>query len=131
MLKKIDHIGIAVDSLTEAIENYKELFNIAPSFVETVENQRVKTAGFTVGESTVELLQATDNESPIAKFISKKGTGIHHIAYRVENLEKTLSELKEKNIILIDEKPRQGANGKKIAFIHPKSTGGVLIELCE
>ncbi len=131
MLKKIDHIGIAVEDLDNAIQTYNTIFNIKPSFIETVEEQRVKTAGFTVGESTVELLQATDEESPIAKFISKKGAGIHHIAYRVENLEKTLNELKEKKIRLIDEKPRQGADGKKIAFIHPKSTGGVLIELCE
>ena len=131
MLKKIDHIGIAVEDLDNAIQTYNTIFNIKPSFIETVEEQRVKTAGFTVGESTVEFLQATDEESPIAKFISKKGAGIHHIAYRVENLEKTLNELKEKKIRLIDEKPRQGADGKKIAFIHPKSTGGVLIELCE
>jgi len=131
MLKAIDHIGIAVEDLDDVIQTYNTIFNIKPSFIETVEEQRVKTAGFTVGESTVELLQATDEESPIAKFISKKGAGIHHIAYRVENLEKTLNELKEKKIRLIDEKPRQGADGKKIAFIHPKSTGGVLIELCE
>ncbi len=131
MLKKIDHIGIAVEDLSKAIENYETLFQIKPSFIERVEEQRVETAAFKIGESNVELLQATDNYSPIAKFIDKRGSGIHHIAYRVQNLEETLKELKEKGIRLIDEKPRQGAGGKKIAFIHPKSAGGVLIELCE
>ena len=131
MLDKIDHIGIAVENLDEAVENYKMIFGVDPSFLEDVADQKVKTAGFIVGNSTIEFLQAADNDSPIAKYVNKNGSGIHHIAYRVENLEQTLSELKKKNVRLIDEVPRMGANGKKIAFIHPKSTNGVLVELCE
>jgi methylmalonyl-CoA epimerase len=131
VLDKIDHIGIAVENLDEAVENYKMIFGVDPSFLEDVADQKVKTAGFIVGNSTIEFLQAADNDSPIAKYVNKNGSGIHHIAYRVENLEQTLSELKKKNVRLIDEVPRMGANGKKIAFIHPKSTNGVLVELCE
>ena len=131
MLTKIDHIGIAVEDLNEAIETYKLIFGINPVFVEIVEEQKVKTAGFKVGDLTVEFLQAIESDSPVAKYVAKKGSGIHHIAYRVENLQQTLDELKKKNIRLIDEQPRNGAEGKKIAFIHPKSTNGILIELCE
>lgn len=131
MLNKIDHIGIAVEDLNEAIETYKIIFGIKPDFVETVIDQKVKTAIFNIGESTIEFLQATDSDSPVAKYMKKKGAGIHHIAYRVENLQQTLDDLKKKNIQLIDEQPRNGADGKKIAFIHPKSTNGILIELCE
>ena len=131
MLQKIDHIGIAVKDLKETLENYKNLFGLEPSFVETVEDQGVRTAGFSLGESTVEFLEPTAEDSPIAKFINQRGAGIHHIAYRVENLEEVLEELEKKNVKLIDKKPRMGAEGKKIAFIHPKSTGGILIELCE
>jgi methylmalonyl-CoA/ethylmalonyl-CoA epimerase len=98
---------------------------------ETVEEQRVTTAFFPVGESEVELLESTSPDGPVAKYIDKKGEGIQHVAFRVENLEEALSELKKKGIRLIDEKPRIGAGGAKIAFLHPKSTNGVLVELCE
>ena len=98
---------------------------------ETVEAQKVTTAFFPVGESEVELLESTAPDGPVAKFIEKKGTGIHHIAFRVENIEEALAELKEKGIKLIDETPRPGAGGAKIAFLHPKATNGVLVELCE
>jgi methylmalonyl-CoA/ethylmalonyl-CoA epimerase len=131
MLDKIDHIGIAVENLEEAIENYRALFGIEPDFREEVSGQKVTTAGFKVGEAVVEFLEPTAVDSPIAEFVNNNGSALHHIAYRVENLERTLSELKRKNILLIDETPRIGAGGKKIAFIHPKSTNGILIELCE
>ena len=98
---------------------------------ETVAEQKVTTAFFPVGESEVELLESTAPDGPVAKFLEKKGEGIHHVAFQVENLEAALAELKEKGIKLIDEKPRLGAGGKKIAFLHPKATNGVLVELCE
>ena len=98
---------------------------------ETVEEQKVTTAFFPVGESEVELLESTAPDGPIAKFLEKKGQGIHHVAFRVENIEEALEELKQKGIKLIDEKPRKGAGGARIAFLHPKATNGVLVELCE
>ena len=98
---------------------------------ETVQEQKVTTAFFPVGESEVELLESTSPDGPIAKYLEKKGAGLQHIAFRVENIESALEELKEKGVRLIDEKPRHGAGGAKIAFLHPKATGGILVELCE
>lgn len=131
MLKKIDHIGIAVPNLDEIKQTLAEAFEITPEFEEEVPDQNVKTLGYHIGDSTIEYLQPTCTESPIAKFLEKKGAGIHHIAYRVVNLKQTLIILQKKGFQLIDEMPRYGAAGKKIAFIHPKSTNGILIELCE
>lgn len=129
MLEKIDHIGIAVNSLEEAVKFY-EAMGIKPNHYEEVESQKVKVAFIKVGESNIELLEPTSPESPIAKFIEKKGEGIHHIAYAVANVEKSLKKLKEDGMKLINEEPMDGAHGKKVAFVHPKSVNGVLTELC-
>ncbi len=130
MIKKIDHIGIAVSNLEEAIKIYESLgFKVAET--EEVEDQKVRVAMIPVGESRIELLEATSPESAIAKFIEKRGEGIHHIAINVENIEEALKKAKDAGIKLIDEKPRIGAGGKKIAFLHPKSLKGVLLELVE
>ncbi len=131
MVTKIDHIGIAVKNLDEALKFYEEVLGIKCVGTEVVEEQKVRTAFLPIGDTEVELLEATDEDSPIAKFIEKRGEGIQHIAYRVDDIEKALEEVKAKGIRLIDEKPRKGAGGAKIAFLHPKSTYGVLIELCE
>ncbi len=128
---KVDHIGIAVKSIDEAKKLYEGLLGLKYEGSETVAEQKVTTAFFPVGDTEVELLESTEPDGPIAKFIEKKGEGIQHIAFRVENIEEALEELKQKGIRLIDEKPRIGAGGAKIAFLHPKSTFGVLIELCE
>ncbi len=128
---KIDHIGIAVNSIEDGKNLWMDALGLAFEGTETVEEQKVTTAFFPVGESEVELLESTAPDGPVAKFLEKKGPGVHHIAFRVENIEEALSELKEKGIRLIDEKPRKGAGGAKIAFLHPKATNGVLVELCE
>ncbi len=128
---KIDHIGIAVKDLTEVQKFYEGVLGLEFAGKETVEEQKVTTAFFPVGDSEVELLESTSPDGPIAKFLEKRGPGFQHIAFRVENLDEALAELKERGIRLIDEKPRVGAGGAKIAFLHPKSTYGVLIELCE
>jgi methylmalonyl-CoA/ethylmalonyl-CoA epimerase len=128
---KIDHIGIAVKSIDPAKQLYNELLGLSHAGNETVAEQKVATAFFSVGNSEVELLESTSPDGPIAKYIEKKGEGIQHIAFRVEHIEEALAELKAKGIRLIDEKPRRGAGGAKIAFLHPQSTFGVLIELCE
>ena len=130
-ISHIEHVGIAVTSLEEAIPFYERLLNTKCYKVEEVEEQHVRTAFLKIGEVKIELLEATSPESPVAKFIEAKGEGIHHMAIRVDDLEATLAELKEKGIRLIDEKPRLGAGGAKIAFIHPKATGGILLELSE
>jgi len=128
---KIDHLGIAVNSIDEGRNFWTGVLGLKFEGDETVEQQKVKTAFFPVGESEVELLESTSPEGPVAKFIEKKGEGIQHVAFRVDNIEEALSELKQKGVRLIDETPRIGAGGAKIAFLHPKSTSGVLVELCE
>jgi methylmalonyl-CoA/ethylmalonyl-CoA epimerase len=128
---KIDHLGIAVNSIEDGKNFWTDALGLEFEGSETVEEQKVTTAFFPVGESEVELLESTAPDGPIAKFLEKKGQGIHHVAFRVENVEEALSELKEKGIKLIDEKPRMGAGGAKIAFLHPKATNGILVELCE
>ena len=128
---KIDHLGIAVKSIDKGKNFWTDVLGLEFEGSETVEPQKVTTAFFPVGESEVELLESTAPDGPVAKFLEKKGEGIHHVAFQVENLEAALAELKEKGIKLIDEKPRMGAGGKKIAFLHPKATNGVLVELCE
>lgn len=129
--KKIDHIGIAVKNLDETLKFYQDILGLECAGTEIVEEQKVKVAFLPIGDSEVELLESTEEDGPIAKFIEKKGEGIQHIAYRVDNIEKAIEEMKEKGIRMIDEKPRYGAGGAKIAFCHPKSTGGVLVELSE
>jgi methylmalonyl-CoA/ethylmalonyl-CoA epimerase len=128
---KIDHLGIAVNSIEEAKKLFHDILGLKFEGTETVQEQKVTTAFFPVGDSEVELLESTAPDGPIAKYLEKRGEGIQHIAFRVDNLEEALAELKDKGIRLIDEKPRQGAGGAKIAFLHPKSTHGVLIELSE
>ncbi|ALV63241.1 Methylmalonyl-CoA epimerase [Thermococcus sp. 2319x1] len=130
MIRKVDHIGIAVRNLEEAIKIWENL-GLKVEEIEEVPDQKVRTAIFYAGETRIELLEATAEDSPIAKFIEKRGEGIHHIALGVDNIEEHLKKLKEKGFKLIDETPRIGAGGAKIAFVHPKSVGGVLLELCE
>ncbi len=131
MFKKIDHLGIAVEDLQAAVRLFQDVLGLEFAGEETVAEQRVKTAFFPVGESSLELLEPTDPESPIAKFLAKRGPGIHHIALGVEDVAQAIEELKAKGVRLIDETPRLGAHGAKIAFVHPKSTPGLLIELCQ
>ncbi len=127
---KIDHIGIAVKNLEEGSKIY-EILGIVSAGTEEVAEQKVRVSFFPVGDSEIELLESTAPDGPIAKYIEKNGEGIQHIALRVENIEEALAELKAKGVRLIDEKPRYGAGGAKIAFIHPKATGGVLLELSQ
>jgi methylmalonyl-CoA/ethylmalonyl-CoA epimerase len=127
----IEHIGIAVKSLDEAIPFYENVFGLKCYNVEEVKEQKVKTAFFMVGQTKIELLESTDPEGPIGKFIEKKGEGVHHIAYAVDKIEDQLKGAEENGVKLIDQTPRKGAEGLDIAFLHPKSTFGVLTELCE
>lgn len=127
----IEHIGIAVKDLKKAIELYENIFGLKCYSVEEVKEQKVKTAFFMIGQTKIELLESTDNEGPISKFIEKRGEGVHHIAFAVDNIEEKLSNLEKQDIQLIDKTPRKGAEGLDIAFIHPKSTMGVLTEICE
>lgn len=131
MIQKIDHIGIAVKDLDEVLKFYENTLGIKCKGTEVVEEQHVKTAFLPLGDSEIELLESTSDDGPIAKFIEKNGEGIQHLALRVDNIESVLDEMREKGVRLIDEKPRIGAGGAKIAFLHPKSTHGVLLELCE
>jgi methylmalonyl-CoA epimerase len=128
---KIDHIGIAAESMEGSLAVFEGLLGLGLAGTETVAEQRVKTAFLPVGDSEIELLESTDSEGPIAKFIASRGQGMQHIAFRVEDLEASLAELKARGVRLLDEVPRKGAGGARIAFIHPKATGGVLVELCE
>lgn len=128
---KIDHLGIAVNSIEDGKNFWSEILGLKFQGAETVETQKVTTAFFPVGESEVELLEPSAADSPVSKFLEKKGEGIHHVAFQVENIEAALGELKEKGVRLIDAVPRPGAGGAKIAFIHPQATNGVLVELCE
>jgi len=130
-LTHIEHIGIAVKNMDEAIKFYEEVLGLKCYAVEEVTDQKVKTAFFKIGQTKIELLESSDPEGPIGKFIEKRGEGIHHLAYAVKGLESSLEELKSKGIKLINEKPRKGAEGLNIAFLHPKATYGVLTELCE
>ncbi|OJV38673.1 MAG: methylmalonyl-CoA epimerase [Bacteroidales bacterium 36-12] len=130
-LTHIEHLGIAVKSLEDAIPFYENVLGLKCYAVEEVAEQKVKTAFFMVGQTKIELLESTDPEGPVGKFIEKKGEGIHHLAFAVEGLQDSLNILAEKGINLIDKSPRKGAEGLNIAFLHPKSTFGVLTELCE
>ncbi|WP_409228011.1 methylmalonyl-CoA epimerase [Gudongella sp. SC589] len=131
MVTKIDHIGIAVKNLDETLKFYEDVMGIKCTSKEEVEEQKVRVAFLPVGDSEVELLESTTEDGPIARFIEKKGEGIQHIAFKVDNIEEAIKDLQEKGVRLIDEKPRYGAGGARIAFLHPKSTSGVLIEISE
>ena len=131
MIEKIEHIGIAVKNLDEANKIYEQLLGTPPYKMEAVDSEGVNTSFFKTGESKVELLQATKNESTIAKFIAKKGEGIHHIAFAVNDIHKEIKRLKEAGYTIINEKPKKGADNKLVCFVHPKNTKGVLIELCQ
>ena len=130
-ISHIEHIGIAVKNIEEAKKYYENVLGLKCYAIEEVADQKVKTAFLMVGQTKIELLESTSPDGPIGKFIEKKGEGIHHIAFAVEGLQKSLEELKSKQIILIDEEGRKGAEGLNIAFLHAKSTFGVLTELCE
>lgn len=127
----IEHIGIAVNSLEESIRYYEDVLGLECYGIEEVKDQKVKTAFFKVGETKIELLESTDPQGPIGKFVDKKGEGMHHIAFAVPDAEEMLKKAEEKGIRLIDKEPRKGAEGLSIGFLHPKSTHGVLTELCD
>ncbi|MFH1194938.1 MAG: methylmalonyl-CoA epimerase [bacterium] len=129
-ISHIEHIGIAVKNLDEAIKYYENVLGLKCYGIEEVKDQKVKTAFFKVGQTKIELLESTSPDGPIGRFIEKKGEGIHHIAFHVKELHEALSITKEKGIQLIDQQPRKGAEGMNIAFLHPKSTFGVLTEFC-
>ena len=131
MLTKIDHIGIAVKSLDDAVPFYRDNLGMAFAGIEEVAEQKVRVAMLQVGESKIELLEPTSEDSPIARFVEKNGAGIHHIAYEVADIEAAIAKLLAGGVRMIDEKPRRGAHGTRIAFIHPKSSNGVLTELCQ
>jgi methylmalonyl-CoA/ethylmalonyl-CoA epimerase len=131
MTKKINHIGIAVKNIEAAAPLYRDVLGMTMEGVEEVAEQKVRVAFFAVGESRIELLEPTSDDSPVAKFLEKNGEGIHHIAYEVDDLASALAGLKAQGVRLIDEAPRCGAHGTRIAFLHPKATGGVLTELCQ
>lgn len=128
---KIDHLGIAVNSIDERKNFWTDVLGLSFAGAETVQEQKVTTAFFPVGESEVELLESTSPDGPVAKYIEKRGEGIQHVAFRVENIDAALDELKAKGIQLIDQQPRIGAGGARIAFLHPKATNGILVELCQ
>ncbi len=132
-VSRVDHIGIAVTNLDDTIKFYEEVLNIKCEGTEVVEEQKVKVAFFPVGDTELEFLESTEPDGPIARFIEKNGGrgGIQHVALRVDNIEQAIAEMKEKGYQMIDETPRYGAGGAKIAFVHPKATGGILLELSE
>ena len=130
-MKKIEHIGIAVSSLDEAIPVYEKLLNTKCYKLEEVTSEGVKTAFFKIGDSKIELLEATNQDSPIAKYLDKKGPGMHHIAYDVDNIYEEIDRLEGEGFQLIQSSPKNGADNKLIAFLHPKSTAGTLVELCQ
>lgn len=128
---KVDHIGIAVSNLDEALKVYTEVLGLEVQGTEVVEEQKVRVAFLPLGDTEIELLESTSPDGPIAKFIEKNGEGVQHIAFKVENIEEAIQEMLDKGMRMIDEKPRYGAGGAKIAFMHPKSTNRVLVELSQ
>lgn len=131
MVKKVDHIGVAVRSLEKALPFYTEVLQLPLLGIEEVESEKVKVAFLQVGEAKIELLEPTSADSPIAKFIEKRGEGIHHVALGIDSIEARMKEMKEQGIVMIQDQPKIGAGGALVAFMHPKSTGGILYELCE
>lgn len=130
-MNKIEHLGIAVKDATASIELFNKLFNTSPYKTEPVESEHVNTIFYQVGPNKIELLEATHPDSAIAKFIEKKGEGIHHIAFDVEDIYAEMERLKKEGFILLNDQPKKGADNKLICFVHPKSSNGVLIELCQ
>lgn len=130
MIKKIDHLGIAVNSIEKARDFFENTLGLTCEGIETVESQKVKTAFYSVGETHIELLEATSAESPVAKYLEKNGEGVHHIAFQTDSVEDQLDQAEKCGCNLINRKPVEGAGGKKVAFLHPKSTCGVLTEFC-
>ncbi|MEX2483812.1 MAG: methylmalonyl-CoA epimerase [Brumimicrobium sp.] len=130
-MRKIEHIGIAVENIDEAIKTYEGLLNTKCYKIEDVASEHVKTAFFKIGDSKIELLEATNPDGPIAKYIAKRGVGMHHIAFDVEDIEEEIERLEKNDFTLIQSSPKNGADNKRIAFLHPKSTSGVLVELCQ
>lgn len=130
-LTKIEHLGIAVRSLEEGNALYTKILGVPPYKEEAVESEGVKTSFFLAGPNKIELLEATNPDSPIAKFIEKRGEGIHHIAYAVEDIHYEMARLREEGFVLLNEEPKKGADNKWVCFLHPKGTGGTLIELCQ
>ena len=131
MIRKIDHVGVAVSSLEEHIPFYRDVLGLKLMGTEEVPEQKVRVAMFQVGEVKIELLEPLSGESPIAKFIEKKGEGVHHLAYDTDDISSELNLMRKKGVRLIDEEPRDGAHGSRIAFLHPKSSAKVLTELCQ
>lgn len=129
-MKKIEHLGIAVSNLKEANELYTKLLGVSPYKEEAVESEGVTTSFFQVGDIKIELLEGTREDSPISKYVEKRGQGIHHIAYATDDINSEISRLQNEGFILLNETPKPGADGKVVAFLHPKSAGGVLVELC-
>lgn len=130
-LRRVDHVGIAVPDLDAAVAAFTTLFGTGPESVEDVAEQKVRTAFFTAGDTHVELLWPLSEDSPISNFLAKRGPGLHHICFEVPSIDRALEDYRAAGVRLIDETPRLGAHGKRIAFLHPKSTGGILIEICE
>ena len=130
-VKHIDHIGIAVKAIEQAGNFYTDILGLKIQDIETVAGQKVNVAFIPITDSEVELLESTEPDGPVAKYIDSRGEGVQHIAFRVDDIEAALAELKEKGIKLIDQTPRVGAGGAKIAFLHPKATNGILVELCQ
>ena len=131
MFNKVSHIGIAVKDLQASVELFSSLFGKQPDHVEDVPDQKVKTAIFTVGSSSIELTQGTDSSSPVTRFLEKRGEGVHHLSFVVDDIERELTRLKGAGFQLVDERPRIGADGYLVAFLHPQSTNGVLIEISQ
>jgi methylmalonyl-CoA/ethylmalonyl-CoA epimerase len=131
MFKKVAHIGIAVKDLKDASQRFRDLFAVKESSAESFSSERVNTLMFEIGETNVELVQATDGSSAIARFIEKRGEGVHHISFLVDDLEKELARLRKKGFEVLEGYPRAGADGCRVAFLHPKRTNGVLVELSE
>ena len=128
---RIDHIGIAVRDLADSNELFRKLLGSAPYKTELVESEHVTTSFFQIGESKIELLEASDPESPIARFIEKRGEGMHHIAFEVQDIHAEIARLEGEGFIPLNREPKRGADNKLVAFLHPKSSGGVLVELCQ
>ncbi|MBT3918830.1 MAG: methylmalonyl-CoA epimerase [Flavobacteriaceae bacterium] len=131
MMKKIEHIGIAVKNIENATKIYTSLLGSSPYKMEEVKSEGVKTSFFKTGDSKIELLEATNPDSPIAKFIEKRGEGVHHIAFAVDDIQSEIVRLKNEGFIVLNENPKKGADNKLVVFLHPKSTAGVLVELCQ
>ena len=130
-MKKIEHLGIAVKDLESANQLYAKLLGQEPYKLEDVESEHVSTSFFEIGESKIELLESTDPSSPISKFIEKRGEGIHHVAFEVDDIRSEMARLKEEGFVLLNEEPKAGADNKLVCFVHPKSSNGVLLELCQ